>query len=71
MLLRMDVWRDLAHWAYDFRMEVWVVVVAALLLAWLHRNAQARELKHYDAWWLHHARRNRKSWPTFRSARRR
>ena len=64
-------WLALARAAYDFRMEVWVVVVAALLLAWLHRNAKARQLRNYDAWWLDHARRTRRPWPSFRSARRR
>jgi hypothetical protein len=67
----MKAWILLAHWAYDFRLEVWVVVVSALLLAWLHRNVKARELKDYDAWWLDQARRDRKPWPSFRSPRRR
>ena len=37
MLARMDVWLDFARWAYDFRLQVWGVIGAALLLAWLQR----------------------------------
>ena len=55
--------------AHDYRIEVWVVVVAAVLLAWLRRNADANELKDYDAWWLHYARRRKLGWPSFRSPR--
>jgi|KBSSwiStaDraftv2_1062776.scaffolds.fasta_scaffold659124_3 hypothetical protein len=61
----------LLHRAYDYRIEVWIVVVAALLLAWLRRNAQADEAKNYDAWWLHYARRRKLGWPTLRSPRKR
>lgn len=71
MLARMDVWLDFARWAYDFRLQVWGVIGAALLLAWLQRNAKARELKNYDAWWLHYAQRNRKrrdAWNIYRSS---
>jgi hypothetical protein len=67
----MNGWNRIFQAAYDFRMEVWVVVAAALLLAWLHRNAKARELTNYDAWWLREARRNRRPWPSLRSPRRR
>ena len=71
MLARMDDWTHLLRWAYDLRLEVWVVVASALLLAWLHRNAKARELKNYDAWWLHYARRNKMPWPSLRARYRR
>lgn len=67
----MDALTDIVRWVFDLRMNIWAVVVSAVVLAWLHRTATARDLENYDAWWVHYSRRARRPWPSFRSPHRR
>jgi hypothetical protein len=36
------------------RVDLWMVIVGALALAWLDRSAAARIQRRYDAWWFKH-----------------
>jgi hypothetical protein len=53
----MQFMTDIARLTFDHRLELWSVVIAGLLLAWIDRVTQARRMRDYDAWWYFHLRR--------------
>jgi hypothetical protein len=48
----MDILTDLTRWVYGIRIELWEVIVGAVLLVWIVRAAEGRQQQNYDAWWL-------------------
>jgi len=44
---------DILNWAFPNGLDVWSVIVGALLLAVLQRIAQGGRVRSYDAWWYY------------------
>lgn len=47
---------DIGGWTFDHRLDLWCVVVAGLVLAWIERGGLRRRMgrERYDAWWFFH-----------------
>jgi hypothetical protein len=54
----MQFLNDIARLTFDHRLELWSVIIAGLLLAWVDRAMQVRKMRNYDAWWFFHSRRS-------------
>jgi hypothetical protein len=49
----MDDLANLIHrWIQIHPPQLWAVVLAALVLAWIECGANLQQLRRYDAWWL-------------------
>jgi hypothetical protein len=48
----MDLATVIERWIEHHPPQLWAVVVAALVLAWLDRGGKLGRIKRYDAWWL-------------------
>jgi len=49
----MDALIDLAKSALHVQVELWEIVAAALVPAWVEQRAHRRGREEYDAWWMH------------------
>lgn len=45
---------DIGRRLYDHRLDLWVVVILGLVLAWIERGGLRRRLQgeRFDAWWF-------------------
>jgi hypothetical protein len=53
-----DVVTIVERWIEHHPPQLWAVVLAALVLAWIERDAGLQRIHRYDAWWLFNLRRS-------------